>query len=285
MYLKWVHVPETKRVQFRGCLFKEMNAKIGFMVLVLLTMLVCQTMAMPRGNNVGSSVTVTASPPEITALYLDPDEIAVIPGTSQSATLTAEVFCPNGVDRLNSVAVICVMPFSLPETTLPMSMRRISVEDTVHAVYEVTFDLPCYMPAGDYTITVTALDRDGNIAMADVTGTVWETLAFSVTDVNFGSVAPGKSSEASSTVTNLGNVRVEFKEKDGIVPSDMHAGGSGIIKAENIAVDWDWKTVIKRGYFSPGENTKEVPFTLKVPYGTPPGTYTGRIVFTPTPAK
>lgn len=281
MYPKWVHVPETKRVQFRGCLFKEMNVKIGLIVLVILTMLVCPAIAMP-GGDVGSSVTVTASPPEITALYLDTDEIAVIPGTSQAATLTAEVFCPNGVDRLNSVAVICVMPFSLPETTLPLSMRRISVEGGVHAVYEVTFDLPCYMPAGDYTITVTALDRDGNIAMADVTGTVWETLAFSVTDVNFGSLAPGKSSNSYSTVTNQGNVRFKFDKPGGIVPSDMSAGGECQLKADDIAVNWYWGTVLKRGFFSPGDETKEVPFTLTVPYGTPPGTYTGRITFTPT---
>ena len=259
-----------------------MNAKIGFMVLVLLTMLVCQTMAMPRGNNVGSSVTVTASPPEITALYLDPDDITVIPGTSQSVTLTAEVFCPNGVDRITSVAIICVMPYSLPEPSLPIPMNLISVEGVIHAVYEVTFDLPCYMPAGDYKIIVTVLDRDGNIAMDDVTGTVWETLAFSVTDVNFGSVAPGKSSDSYSTVTNLGNVRIMFDKPEGIVPSDMSAGGEGQLKAEDIAVNWCWGTVLKRGFFSPGDDIKKVSFTLTVPYGTPPGTYRGRITFTPT---
>ncbi len=49
-----------------------MNAKRGLLALVLLTMRVCPAMAMPRGN-VGSSVTVTASPPEITARYLDPE--------------------------------------------------------------------------------------------------------------------------------------------------------------------------------------------------------------------
>lgn len=258
-----------------------MNAKRGLLALVLLTMRVCPAMAMPRGN-VGSSVTVTASPPEITALYLDPDEIKIIPDTSQFSTLTAEVFCPNGVDRIKSVAVICVMPFSLPETTLPMSMRQISVKGSVHAVYEVTFDLPCYMPAGDYTITVTAVDRDGNIAIGDVIGTVWETLAFSVTDVNFGSVAPGKSSNSYSAVTNRGNVRFKFDKKEGIVPSDMSAGGEGQLKADDIAVNWYWGTVILRGFFSPGDETKEVPFTLTVPYGTPPGTYMGMITFTPT---
>ena len=174
------------------------------------------------------------------------------------------------------------MPFSLPETTLPMSMRRISVEGGIHAVYEVTFDLPCYMPAGDYTITVTVLDRDGNIAIDNVIGTAWETLAFSVTDVNFGSVAPGKSSDAYSTVKNRGKVRFKFDKKDGIVPSDMSAGGEGQLKADDIAANWDWTKVILRGFFSPGEESREVPFTLSVPFGTLPGTYTGRITFTPT---
>ena len=164
-------------------------------------------------------------------------------------------------------------------------MKLISVEDGIRAKYELRLEIPCSMPVGVYTMTVTATDKDGNSASGTASSIVKETLAFSVTDVKFGFVAPGKSHDSYATVKNQGNVRVEFKKKDGIVPSDMHAGGSGLIKAKNIAVDWDWKTVIKRGYFSPGESTKEVPFTLSVPFGTPPGTYTGRIVFTSTPAK
>lgn len=73
-----------------------MNAKIGLLALLLLTMLVCQTMAMPRGN-VGSSVTVTASPPEITALYLDPDE-SVPFGTLPGRYTGRITFTPTAVE-------------------------------------------------------------------------------------------------------------------------------------------------------------------------------------------
>ena len=263
-----------------------MNAKKSILALFLVAMMLCVAMPIAmQSEDAGSSVIVVSSTPVVESVLIEPAVVTITPGVFTSITVTVEVFAPNGIDWIKHVELTKVEPHYLQGTTLPIALKPTEIEEGIRAKYPLTLDIPCSQPAGDYTVTVTVTDRDDNTATGTATFAVEETLAIAVTDVKFGSVAPGKSSDATSAVTNLGNVRVEFKKKDGIVPSDMHAGGSGIIKAENIAVDWDWKTVIKRGYYSPGENTKEVPFTLKVPYGTPPGTYTGRITFTPTPVE
>ena len=262
-----------------------MNIKMRsvVMALLLVAMMVWSTMA-GAGEDAGSSVTVTTLTPEITTLTIEPADIILVPGIAVELTLTAEVFYPNSVDWINSVVLTGIAPEAL--ITVPMPLKLIGVDNEgIHATYQLVHEIPCNMPAGEYILTVTVTDKDGNTATGTTTATLSETLAFSVTDVNFGSVAPGKSSEASSTITNLGNVRIMFDKPDGIVPSDMHAGGSGIIKAEDIAVGWDWKQIVYRGYFTPGGEIQNAPFTLNVPFGTPPGAYSGRIVFTPTPAE
>ncbi|MCK4731068.1 MAG: hypothetical protein KAT65_01295 [Methanophagales archaeon] len=248
-------------------------------------MMLCAAMpiAMPS-EDAGSSVSVVSSSPEITAIILDPAEITLVPGLSVEGTLTVDVFCPNSVDWIQSAVLTKVEPEMGVPMPIPLSLIEVD-EERINAKYQLVMELPCNMPAGDYTLTVTVTDRDDNTATASASATVSETLAFSVTDVEFGSVAPGMSSDASSTVTNLGNVRFKFEKKDEIVPSDMSSGSSGIIEAKNIAVDWDWKTVIMRGFFTQDDAIKEVPFTLKVPFGVPPGEYTGRIVFTPKAVK
>jgi len=264
---------------------EKMNRKNVVMALLLVAMMVCAAMpiAMPS-EDAGSSVSVVSSTPEITAMILDPAEITLVPGISVEGTLTVDVFCPNSVDWIKSVELVTVAPETLMPLPIPLKLIEVDKE-RINANYQLVMELPCNMPAGEYTLTVTVTDKEGNTATASASATVLETLAFSVTDVAFGTLAPGKSSDATSTVTNLGNVRFKFDKKDGIVPSDMSSGGSGIIEAKNIAVDWDWKTVIMRGFFTQDDAIKEVPFTLKVPFGTPPGEYTGRIVFTPKAVK
>jgi hypothetical protein len=262
-----------------------MNMRSVVLALLIVAIMVYAVMpiAMPS-EDAGSSVSVVSSTPEITAMILDPAEITLVPGISVEGTITVDVLCPNSVDWIECVELVTVAPETLMPLPIPLKLIKVDKE-RINAKYQLVMELPCNMPAGEYTLTVTVTDKEGNTATASASATVLETLAFSVTDVEFGSLAPGKSSEASSTVTNLGNVRFKFAKKDGIVPSDMSSGGSGIIEAQNIAVGWDWKTVIARGFFSQDESVKEVPFTLKVPFGTPPGAYTGRIVFTPTPVK
>lgn len=254
------------------------------MALLLVAMMVCTTMAMAGpGEDAGSSVTVATTPPEITTITIDPSEVTLNPGVVTTGTLTVEVFCPNSVDWIKSAELTKVEPET--EIPMPIPLKLIEVKDGIRATYQLEIEVPCNLPAAKYELTVTVTDKSDNTVTGTGYVTVFETLAFSVTDVEFGTVAPGKSSEASSAVTNLGNVHFKFEELDGIVPSDMSSGGSGTIEAKNIAVDWNWETVIQRGFFHPGESVKNVQFTLSVPFGTPPGTYTGRITFTPTPME
>ncbi|OEU73441.1 MAG: hypothetical protein BA874_02945 [Desulfuromonadales bacterium C00003068] len=236
------------------------------------------------GEDAGSSVTVATTPPEITKITLDPKELTLNPGVVTTGTLTVEVFCPNSVEWIKSAELTKVEPeMGIP---MPIALKLIEVDkEGINAKYQLVVELPCHVPAGEYTLTVTVTDKSDNTVTGTASATVLETLAFSVTDVEFGTVAPGKSSEASSTVTYLGNVRFKFDKKDGIVPSNMNSGASGTIEAQNIETRWDWNTVIARGFFTPKDSVKTVPFTLNVPFGTAPGTYMGTIVFTPTPVK
>jgi len=254
------------------------------MALLLVAMMVgaAVPIAMPS-EDAGSSVSVASSTPEITAISVDPAEITLVPGISVESTLTVEVFCPNSVDWIKSVEITAVDPPPKCENMrkifpLPITMKRVRVEGLIRADYEATLEMLC-IPATDYTLTVTATDKDDNTAIGTVTFTVGETLALSVSDVDFGTLAPGKSSEAYSAVTNTGNVPFVFEESNGIVLSAMHSSGSGTIEASDIAVNWDWSKVIRRT--APGD----VGFTLSVPFGTLPGKYTGTIAFTPTPAN
>jgi len=262
-----------------------MNAKKSILALFLVAMMLCVAMPIAiQSEDAGSSVTVSTSAPEVTSVSVDPAVLVIVPGLATEAIITAEVFCPNGVDWIKSVELTKMEPYhDCPHFRaafpLPVPLKLVNVEDGIRAKYTLNLEFPFCVPARDYKLTVTVTDKDGNTVTGTATVTIAETLAIAVTDVNYGTVAPGKSSDATSTVTNLGNVPIKFDEPDGIVPSDMHSG-SDLIEAKNTEVKWDWKTVI-----TADTGPMDAKFTLSVPFGTPPGTYTGRITFTPTPAK
>ena len=220
------------------------NAKRGVIALILVAIQVCSVTAMAAaGEDAGSRVTIVSSAPEVT-VALDPEVLILTLGVITDGTITAEVFCPNSVGWIERVALTNVNPFFMHEVTMPIPLKLICVEDGIRAKYELKLEIPCSMPAGVYTMTVTATDKDGNSASGTASLIVKETLAFSVTDVTFGSVAPGMSSDSYSTVTNLGNVRIMFDEPEGIVPSDMSGGAKGTIKSDNIVVNWDWTKIV-----------------------------------------
>ena len=85
-----------------------MEAKRGVFALLFVAIIVCSAMAMAMaepGEDAGTSVKVVSSTPEVTSASIDPAEITLILAISQFATLTAEVFCPNGVDWIDEVAI------------------------------------------------------------------------------------------------------------------------------------------------------------------------------------
>jgi len=265
-----------------------MNAKRKITVLFLVVILVCSVTVMSVSSSelealdAGSGATVVSLPPEVESVTTDPTVLTILPGdVVTQLTVTAEVFGPCGIDWIKSAEMTAIDPFfsktlMAKEFPLPIPMKRVSVEGLIRAKYELAIDITG-MPYGDYTLTVTATDKDGNTATGTATFTVAKTLALSVTDVDLGTLAPGESSEAYSTVVNTCNVPFVFEESDGIVPTEMSAGGSGIIKAKDIAVSWDWSKLMLHI-----TGPVDAKFTLTVPLGTLPGDYTGRITFTPT---
>ena len=262
-----------------------MVAKFEIIALLFAVILSCSLVALSLpialGDDASQQAEVVSVPPEVESVSIDQEAVTIVPGILSKVTITTAVYCASGIDQIKSVAITDVDPYPDCENMnkifpLPLEMKRVDVEGLVRAEYAVTLEFLC-IPADDYTLTVTATGKDGSTSSDTLTFTVNPTLAFSVTDVDYGSLKPGESSDAASTITNLGNVPIQFEEGGGIVPGDLKSG-SNEITADNIAVDWDWSTVLKRT--APGEAS----FTLTVPAGTPPGVYTGKIVFTPTPA-
>jgi hypothetical protein len=267
---------------------KKMNARKSILALFLVAMMlsVAMPITMPS-EDAGSSVTVIGVPCEIKSVAVDPTPVTLAPGRDDTdMTVTAVVTCGNGVGHLKAVEITEIDPYHTDDEHFlkafprPMKMKPTDIStDGVSGVYSLTIPLGYCLEPGDYTITVTATCKDGLTSTGTGTFTIASTLAISVTDVNFGSVAPGKSGEGYAKVTKMGNVPLKFAEPDGIVPSDMLSGAKGIINAKDIAVNWDWSTILIC------RDSVDAGFTLSVPYGTEPGTYTGRIVFTPIPAK
>jgi hypothetical protein len=267
---------------------EKMDAK-RIVALFLVAIVVCSATVMSVSSQLqaldtgGSGATVVSLPPEVESVTTDPAELTIVPGVVTEVKITATVFGSCGIDWINSVEITAVDPPPKCENTrkifpLPIQMKRVRVDGLTRAKYVVTIAM-LSIPAKDYTLTVTVTDKEDNTATGTVTFTVGETLAFSVTNVDFGTLAVGQSSEVYTTVTNQGNVPFVFEQSNGIVISDMAAGGKGTIEASDITVKWDWSKVIRRT--DPGD----VGFTLSVPFGTLPGTYTGMITFTPTPAE
>jgi hypothetical protein len=262
-----------------------MDVKGGIIALFIATMMVCTVAAMadPGQQNAGSVVTVTTKASEVESITLDPDELRIKPGIGAELEVKAKVFGPNGIGYLDRVEITDIDPnyaykdYFANSFPLPIKMDLREVDAGTRGEYGVNIEI-INMPPGTYELTVTATDKEGNVGWRTAEFTVWATLAIDVKDVEFGALQVGTSSDGSSKVTNTGNIPIKFDKTYGILPSDMTSDAGATISVENIAITWKWKTVIEV------LNSPDVGFTLNVPFGTPPGRYTGTIVFTPEPA-
>jgi hypothetical protein len=262
-----------------------MDAKSAIIAFFIAAILVCTVAAVADTGqqNAGSVVTVTTTAPEVESMTLNPDEIRITPGIGAKLEVTAKVFGPNGIEYLDRVEITDIDPdyadkdYFANSFPLPIEMDLREVDAGTRGKYGVTIGI-INMPPGTYVLTVTATDQEGNVGRRTAKFTVWATLAIDVTDVEFGALQVGTSSDGSSAVTNTGNIPIKFDKADGISPSDMTSDTGATITVENIATTWNWETVIEV------LTSADVGFTLNVPFGTPPGRYTGTIVFTPEPA-
>ena len=271
---------------------KKMNTKSKSKITALfLAAILVMTVGIPlaisaisQNEDASSSVTVIGVACDVESVSVDPDPVILAPGVDTDITITVEVYCPSGIDFLKQVELTEVEPYHADDEhfvkafPLPMKMKKVKSSEGIQGTYTLIVPLGYCLDPGDYTLTVTATCKEDTTSTGTGTLTVAETLAISVTDVEFGSIAPGQSSDATSTVTKMGNVRLKFEENDGIVPFDM-SSGKKTIAAENIAVSWDWSTILVC------RDSVDAGFTLTVPFGTPPGRYAGSILFTPTPVS
>jgi hypothetical protein len=129
---------------------------------------------------------------------------------------------------------------------------------------------------GYYRITGYVTYDGKNTTGANATFNVVDaTIAVGTTGVNFGTIAPGETCNASFRVTCVGAAKIKFEEPDGIQWTDMRSD-SNVIAASNMNTLWDWETTLSCG------ESAEVVFTLYVSEETAQGIYKGKIVFIET---
>jgi len=257
----------------------------GILAIFMAGIMMVAMVAPAMSEDATTSAAVGNAAPDVSAVSISPDPVtmAPCPNTTQ-ITVTATVSDANGVGDIASVQITGISP-AITGVSTPISMAWSTNNSATEAVYTATIDLPCCTAADAYTVTVTATDSASSSDTGTDTFTVSPTVAITVTDVGFGSVAPGGNSTASSTVTCTGNAAVEFADNappgyddpasDGIIWSAM-TSGTDTIADSYITTNWAVSTQI-----DPCANA-DVNFELDVPAGTPPGTYTGTTTFEPT---
>ncbi len=281
------------------------NNKIATLLIVgAIAIMVMPVMGIaPPGNTVTSNVTVGNVAPDVCGKWEEPDDdvadgIQVTPNQcpdTKTVTIYACVCDGNGNDDISNVSAEVKYANETTKTTVALSINS-SVDcgecsciysDIECVGYSGTFDMGCCDPAGIYTVNVTVTDASGKTDSMENTFEYLSLIAMTASDVNFGSVAPGGSGTANSTIIVYGNNPIKFVDvgsggydnpdpDDGIVWSDMTSGGNSI-PDDQISTTWNPATCVA-GCFG----TAYIPFTLSVPEGTPNGVYTGTITFTPS---
>ena len=237
------------------------------------------------GNDADVAATVSGKSPVINSITFSGDEVSgtsvsLTPGpsatTTTPVTITAVIYCKNGPTAIDVVtADISPLIAGYSES---ITMTEASTDPSAHtADYTTTIDIPSNTAPGAYTVTITATHRkagvDPGTGSEDLT--VLATVAIAdLSAVEFGTLNPGGTSDAQTVqVTNLGNVDIKI----GVEPSALTHDGD-TIPADCITTTWESSTSIAV------DNGASVPVTLAVPEGTPEGTYTGTIMFTPAEA-
>jgi hypothetical protein len=283
---------------------RRINEMKGILAILMAGIMIAAMIAPAMSEDAETSVSIGNAPPGVCAKWEEPDDdpttsgVQVLPNASpdvKTVTIKACVCDPNGESDIASVAADVTGPTGFTPVTVTLT-RNTSMDCSGHSCptgtvdcigYDGTFDMRSCDPAGNYTVIVTVTDQ------ADATGTMENTfeylslIAMTAGDVAFGSVAPGGSGTASSTVTCTGNAEIEFvdaapanydnpDDADGISWTDMTSAAADVIDDGQLTTTWAQATTVTCG------NSADVPFTLDVPAGTPSGTYAGTITFTPT---
>lgn len=209
---------------------------------------------------------------------------ALTPG---SVEITATLTDVNGNDdiALTGYSVTADIPLDATAATFNVVVGS---EDNVATLTVSGIIVPYTTSPNDYTIIVTTADDTSD----STTITVDPLIAISATNVEFGDAIPGGQSKiSSSTITNEGNVAVDFDDlnptgynnpntgnpdtDDEITWSALTGSGLDDILATAITTSYDGADIAV-------SNTGDVSFTLTVPTGILSGVRTGTVTFAPS---
>jgi hypothetical protein len=246
--------------------------------------------APPTGGPTVDSITITPDDDGTTSGV----QINPYPGGAKTVTVSAVVSDPNGFGDISSVNITDINPD--PADGDPSPVTLVFQSGSVNtATYNGTFVMQFYDAPTEYTVTVTAKDKNGSSGTDSSTFNYTSCTAMSLDSgtIAFGSINPGENNTVtgdtnmtttgSPTVRNTGNVEIDVN----ITGSDMASGGDTITKDQMDA------QVDSLGYSDLGvprcfdanmtagaSSLENVDFRLNVPYGIPAGSYNGSVTLT-----
>jgi len=168
--------------------------------------------------------TITITPdddPTTQGVQIDPNDFDT---GSKTVTITALVYCANGVGQVDTVSAT-IDPAITGVGTIAMA-KQAGSPGTNKKNYQGTFELPPCQVAQAYTVTVTATHKKAGVAAGINTAnfTVTALMAMSTTDVEFNlgaDIAPGASATGTAAVKCLGNTAIEFTDASKITWSNL----------------------------------------------------------------
>lgn len=221
--------------------------------------------------------------------FLSGSQVSPVPGGSKAVTVEAVVSDANGVADIASV----IATFN----ALNFTMSKKADMNSTAAVYSASFNLSSSFPAGNYTVSVAAID---NSQLSSAMAASFEYMTLVSVNVDITSLvffaSPGSvyesaaaSGSQNATVTNVtignaGNVVLDFD-----VSATNFTSGSALIEAPRLqyAFGGNYSDAARAGNLTNSKARKDVNLApdsktglglrLNVPVATSPGNYTGII--------
>lgn len=248
-----------------------------------------------NAGEIGITIVVGGSGPVMSSLailtdddpFLPSSQVSPAPGSNRTVHVEAAVTDSNGFSDIASV----ILTFN----SANVSMSRKAEINSTSAIYSGNFSLSSSFPAGSYSVTAVATDNSG---FGSYGNSSFEYLTLTAVEIDASSIvffaAPGASYEISGdssastasniTVTNAGNVRLDFD-----IWATNFTSGTGSIGASRLKYTFNgnYDDSGKAGTMSNSKAKKDVnldpgsqtglSLKLDMPMATSPGNYSGRI--------
>ena len=141
---------------------------------ILMAGIVAMAVGVPIAfGDAATEARVAGIPPVVETITISPDDDADTPGVQinpnpvsggdKTVTITALVYCENGVDGVDTVTA--TIDPDIDGVAEPVTMTMQDGDPGPHKKnYQGTFELPPYQAAGLYTVTVTATHKKAGVA-------------------------------------------------------------------------------------------------------------------------